>query len=531
MSCAKAVIGSNRSSIPEIIGREDCLFEPNDTDSIAITIEKILKDDKFRKELEVYFLKRSKKFSWENSAKKAIKTYQKLQNQEKKKIYRKKIAFFTPLPPLKSGISDYSADLLPFLQKYCDVDIYIDDYDTDVDIIRYNFNIYNYKLFESMYERYDEIIYQFGNSQFHAYMYDIALKYPGIVVLHDFFLSGLINYIAQTTSKKDLFLDSLVYSHGDDGKIARDSLISSKITLTECIKRFPVNKELLGSAKTIIAHSKYSKDLANKYYGDSYDIVKINQLIKPPSFNVLTKKSIYKDKLDLKDCIVISAFGHIAQTKQYDFILKSISKSGIFDRHNVKLVFVGEFADYIYKKEILHIIKKYDLDKHILVTGFVDDKVYKEYLLATDIAINLRKDSRGETSRALLMNMAYALPTIVNDYATFSELPDDTVAKVTLSSESSFINILEKLITDSTYRDKISKSAYQYIKKYHNISEIAQQYYDIIMRNSDSSQEVDEKSHIHIKNIANIIVENDIEELNKTEFKKIAKILKGCQNA
>ena len=523
MTCAKAVIGSDTSSIPEVIGRKDCLFNPNNIPSITNTIEKILQDEKYRKELENYFFNRAKEFSWENSAKKVIQIYQKLKKEKKRKIIRKKIAFFSPLPPMKSGISDYSLDLLPFLLKYCDIDIFIDDYEVQADFIKYNCNIYNYRLFEDMYEQYDEIIYQFGNSEFHAYMYDIALKYSGIIVLHDFFLSGLVNYIAHTTNENELFLDTLIYAHAAKGKEAKKNLLASKVTLTDCIKKFPVNKQVLDSAKAVIMHSQYAIDLIEKYYNNSYNTVKINQLINLPSEQLLQKKEYYKEKLNLKDSLIISAFGHIGETKQYDFILKSMIKEKFFEKYNIKLLFVGEFSDPLYKRKILSIIKKYALAQQVVITGFVSDKSYKEYLLATDIAINLRKDSRGETSRALLMNMAYALPTIINDYATFSEFPSNTVAKIILFSQKSFNDTLEKLISDNTYRKQIAKNAYYYIKENHNILDIAQQYYETIRGVGGSADNFEKNS---IKEIAKIIVENNLENISKSEYKKTAKILK-----
>jgi hypothetical protein len=37
-----------------------------------------------------------------------------------------RIAFFTPLNPVRSGISDYSEELLPFLGDLADIDIIAD---------------------------------------------------------------------------------------------------------------------------------------------------------------------------------------------------------------------------------------------------------------------------------------------------------------------------------------------------------------------------------------------------------------------
>ncbi|MCD1627286.1 glycosyltransferase family 4 protein [Seohaeicola saemankumensis] len=72
MQCGKAVIASNTSSIPEVVGRKDAMFDPNDQSSLSEKIEKVLTDHVFRGELEEHGLRRSKSFSWDISAEKTI---------------------------------------------------------------------------------------------------------------------------------------------------------------------------------------------------------------------------------------------------------------------------------------------------------------------------------------------------------------------------------------------------------------------------------------------------------------------------
>lgn len=73
MQCGRAVLGSNVSSIPEVIGREDALFDPFDESAISEKITLVLSDSKFRAALETHSIERAKKFSWDISAQRAIK--------------------------------------------------------------------------------------------------------------------------------------------------------------------------------------------------------------------------------------------------------------------------------------------------------------------------------------------------------------------------------------------------------------------------------------------------------------------------
>lgn len=72
MSCGKAVIGANTSSVPEVIGLTEALFDPFDVEEIARMIERVASDDVFRERLEMHGLSQAKKFSWDNSARTAL---------------------------------------------------------------------------------------------------------------------------------------------------------------------------------------------------------------------------------------------------------------------------------------------------------------------------------------------------------------------------------------------------------------------------------------------------------------------------
>ncbi len=72
MSCGAVVIGSNTTSIPEVIGRRDALFDPRSDADIAQSIERALTDLVYRNGLKAFQVQHAKGFSWERSAKLAL---------------------------------------------------------------------------------------------------------------------------------------------------------------------------------------------------------------------------------------------------------------------------------------------------------------------------------------------------------------------------------------------------------------------------------------------------------------------------
>lgn len=75
LSCAKACICSNTSSIPEVVGDAAILVEPLDSEQWAEKIEYLLNNSDLVQELENKSLEQSKRFSWQKTAEETLSVY------------------------------------------------------------------------------------------------------------------------------------------------------------------------------------------------------------------------------------------------------------------------------------------------------------------------------------------------------------------------------------------------------------------------------------------------------------------------
>jgi glycosyltransferase involved in cell wall biosynthesis len=75
MKCGAPVIASNSSSIPEYVGRSDCLFDPKDEEDIGHTIERVLSDEAFREALSAYGEMHSKSHTWDSVVARTLEAY------------------------------------------------------------------------------------------------------------------------------------------------------------------------------------------------------------------------------------------------------------------------------------------------------------------------------------------------------------------------------------------------------------------------------------------------------------------------
>ena len=97
MACGAPIIASNNSSIPEVVGRSDVLFDVSDHQEVTKVLTHVLTDDAFRNELSEFGLERVNQFSWKETARQAWAAIETVQ-EDKKKIFKTSI-LSQPIPP------------------------------------------------------------------------------------------------------------------------------------------------------------------------------------------------------------------------------------------------------------------------------------------------------------------------------------------------------------------------------------------------------------------------------------------------
>jgi glycosyltransferase involved in cell wall biosynthesis len=144
-------------------------------------------------------------------------------------------------------------------------------------------------------------------------------------------------------------------------------------------------------------------------------------------------------------------------------------------------VFVGENHGGDYGEALTRCIAGAHAPSAIEITGFASDEVYKAWLAAADVAVQLRTESRGETSAAVFDCLGYGLPLIVNAHATFNELSDDCVIKVADDfSNNELVAALENLAGSETLRHQLGERARTGITESHAPARVAAAYRDAI---------------------------------------------------
>lgn len=477
MRCGAPVIASNTSSLPEVIGHEAALFDPHSETDITEAIRRALSDQVFRSELIAQSAQQARCFSWDASAKTALSAMRHIVEVSPSKplpisTKRPKLAFVSPLPPERSGIADYSAELLPALNNHYEIDVIVDQAAISSPWIGEHCEVRSFEWFYKNAGSFDRILYHFGNSAFHQNMFDMLKAHPGVVVLHDFFLSGVVAYMDFQNLKPGFLSRQIFLSHGYKGLIER----CKSLHVEDVIFKYPCNFDVIQDSLGLIVHSLNSVSLGSEWYDMNTKDWEVVPLLRDS--NTKGNKLLAREKLGIKnDDFVVCSFGMLGPTKLNTRLVNAWINSSCAHDPCCHLIFVGENSHDEYGRELISQIKSHPSGDRIVITGWVDGPTYRDYLSAADVGVQLRSLSRGETSATVLDCMNHQLATIANANGSMADLDPEALWLLDDNfSDKALTDALNTLWHDAGLRESYGSRGRELIVTSHNPVLCADQY-------------------------------------------------------
>ncbi|MHC1749540.1 MAG: glycosyltransferase [Cellulosilyticaceae bacterium] len=377
-----------------------------------------------------------------------------------------KIAFFTPLTPLKSGVADFAEELLLGLKQYTDleIDLFIGDYVPTNIGIKNNFKIKKFKDFENeeIRNQYDEVVYQIGNNEeCHEEIYNMALKYPGIVELHDVALHHLIASTTIGRGNIDAYKRIMKYCHGEGALRVVDKFLNHEILPpweTDALT-FTVNKEIVDAAKGIIVHSDFAKQMIKGIRPDVS--VQLIYLHTPDIYEDYDEqKQISRKELNIPENeFMISTFGFATKTKRILETMEALAevkKQGYSFKYYIAGAVDGNLP-------VEKMAKELGIEDNVVITGFLKLEHMKKLMLATDVCMALRYPSQGESSGVLHRMFGMGKLIMVTDINNFSEYPNDVLIKINVENEIEDIKkLLNNIFKNNIDKCKFEKNAFEF---------------------------------------------------------------------
>jgi glycosyltransferase involved in cell wall biosynthesis len=229
----------------------------------------------------------------------------------------------------------------------------------------------------------DERIYQLGNNPHHAWIYEEAMRTPGVVVLHDVILHHLI--VEMTLARGDVegYVDALRDNHGEVGAAwARGRAAGLHSEMGNFL--MPASTVVANRSRAVIVHNRWAADRLSSL-GVTVPIHVVPHPYEPQPDARSRRDEIRARHGFDSDHRVIGFFGFLTSAKRAEIVLEAFARAQARDPR-LRLLIVGEAAPNI------------DLP----TTGYVDEADFGAYFAAVDRLVNLRYPSAGETSGTLV---------------------------------------------------------------------------------------------------------------------------------
>lgn len=369
---------------------------------------------------------------------------------------RPRLAFVSPLPPERTGIADYAAQLLPALMSHFDIILIVQQDSVTLPPELAALPVHDPAWLRTHASDVDQIVYQIGNSEFHSHMFALLRDLPGVVVLHDFFLGNVMAYRQMRRDPPGAWTDALFRSHGYPALLAWQAAPEP----TALFRVYPGNLAVLEQASAVIHHSSHAAELARTWYGPQATR-HWHSVPLPRAAPAVHDRAAARAALGIADDVfLVCSFGYIMPNKLGDRLLAAWLTSRLQNDARCLLVLAGAVQDSPFGARVTRLVAS--AGGRIRIAGWSDDTVYHQYLQAADLGVQLRTSAQGETSAAVLDCMNYGIATIVNANGSMTDLPGDTVLRLPDDfTDGALVTALETLHHDDAARTALGRRAAQ----------------------------------------------------------------------
>ncbi|HUS05643.1 MAG TPA: methyltransferase domain-containing protein [Bryobacteraceae bacterium] len=348
-----------------------------------------------------------------------------------------RIAFFSPMPPTKSGIADYSSALVESLSRLAEVTVFTEK---PVGFRPGDFDI---------------TVYQLGNNPYHAFVYEQALQHPGVVVMHE---ANLHHLIADLTIKRndwDAYLREVEF---DGGKKAL--AYAQRVRALEVgpdYKGVPMLRRILESARGVIVHSHcVEQEVRAAGYAGPIAVIPHGAWI--PEADRLG----YRQRLGVEPAApLIGIFGFLKPYKRIAESLRAFQRV-LRTEPAAKMILVGEPHPDFPIESLIHGL---GIGASVRLLGYTPIEDFVGYISACDIVLNLRFPTVGESSGTLLRSLGLGKAVVVSNIGSFAEFPDEICLKtpVDATEEDILFEYLNLLISRPDLRTLMGDRAKRWV--------------------------------------------------------------------
>jgi glycosyltransferase involved in cell wall biosynthesis len=534
MSCGAAVVAADAAALPEVVGEAGLRVDPEDPASFAAAFERLAGESGLLPSLRSAALERAARFSPRQLGEATLECYQRAAAEARlareRRPDRLRLAIWSPLPPLASGISDYTAELIGALGRQtpaadpaaatvtaadpaadpaaaqtadptaaappplvshpgADIEIFVDDgYLPDQELTA-AWPIHHYSAFErrQRWRRFDMVIYQMGASMYHVYMFEAVRRWPGLLVLHDLTL-GYVRFELfaagwpQAEIEREVLAAEGSAAHEDYEAIKRLAPGERTRATEELLNRHYMLRQMIDASRGEIVHlPRAAEELAERYPRSRAFAFPMG--VEDPWVSDLAGgAAAMRRRYGLPaGAFVIAAFGIADPVKRLEAAITALARLSA-EAPGALLIVVGRFSRPAYRARLRDLARSLGLGERVRLFEQVAKGDFYRLLIACDAVVNLRFPFRKQMSATLMRALAAGKPVAISDVADWDHLPAAFCYRVNPHEDESaqLAEWLAGLARDPGRAAAIGTAARDYYLRHGTLERMADHYRSVI---------------------------------------------------
>jgi glycosyltransferase involved in cell wall biosynthesis len=391
-----------------------------------------------------------------------------------------RIAWFSPWPPVKSGIATCSAEIVPVLRERHEIDVFVDE---TVALEASDACSAHEFIWRHRQAPYDLTVYQLGNSSHHDYEWPYLFRFPGLLVLHDAHLHHARAAALLTRRAADEYREEFRVNQPETSPDAAELAVAgfdSHLYYMWPMTRLAIqaSRRTAVHSRTLAAHLAADADTAHIEY------LRLSQgTLVGAEQQAHARRQIRTRYQIPSDAVVFGVFGGLSEEKRIPQVLDAL-RTLLPYVPNARVLLGGAAAPYF---NLTEEIRARNLAGRVTGTGYLEtDEALTDAIAAVDVTLNLRWPTAREISGPWLRALAAGKPSIIVDLLQTCELPtldprtwtrfdgqpddEDAVAVAIdiLDEDHSLRLAMRRLAEDEALRKTLGAAAQRYWQREHS---------------------------------------------------------------
>lgn len=352
---------------------------------------------------------------------------------------RRRLAFFSPLPPSASGIASYVVDLLGILPDAWDIELFGPEADTAEVAGRPAYVLQRWEERQAA-EPFDLNVYHVGNNALHATTLPYVKDHPGLLVLHDAVLhpSRAATFLA--ADDMAAYRDALEASPVADARRIVD-VVGAGLGGPSIYWNEALVADLVAASRHTVVHGRLLARWLRAQVSDAEVGSVVHWASVPTPRSQLVAD--WRERLGVSTGQLLGTFGYLGPEHRVDLMLDALLEQGTAP--DLRMVIVGRPDPAL---QLEQQVADRGLGDIVTAVGHVDEDDFYALLHAVDLGISLRYPSARASSAPLVQLLRAGTPAVIHDLVHLRDYPDPAVLRVPTGDSAGETAALAELIRD-----------------------------------------------------------------------------------